>query len=155
MQSARAAGDSQGPPPLRDLGWLIGGSWQTIGQGVPLTVKTTYSWSPNGAIIEFTTAFMSNGQSKNKYDGHFYVDPGTQNVIVWYAHDDFTITQAPVEVRRQLGFSMQFKEADDSKTLQTYRVIVTRTGADAYTWELDEQSGSVWQKALTLHFVRS
>src|ERR1700753_2226252 len=70
--NARAAVQPQPPEALRNLAWLIGGTWHTVDSGVPLTVRTTYSWSPNGAIIQFTTAFVTNGVPKNKYDGNFY-----------------------------------------------------------------------------------
>lgn len=152
---ARAAAQPQAPEALRNLAWLTGGTWRSVDPGVPLTVRTTYSWSANGAIIQFTTAFVTNGVPKNKYDGNFYFDPVEKSAEVWYAHDDFTITHAPVEVRQQSGFSMQFADADESNTLQTYRVLVTRTSANAYRWELSQMNGASWEKVLTLHFERS
>ncbi len=119
-----------------------------------MTVRTTYVRSRNQAIIQFTTAFVSAQGATNKYDGNFYFDPSTQRLRTWYAHDDFTITQAPIQIEAD-GFSMSFDQSDGAAPPQNYRVVVTRTGSDAYTWDIYQRGNAAWAKQLTLHFVRS
>jgi hypothetical protein len=143
--------------PISKLAWLVGGVWiadtSKMGPGLQ-RIETRYQWSDNDAYIRFTSHFVSDKETERRYDGSFYWDPRKSSLEMWYMDASNAIKEGPVTLSGE-KMQMTFSGEDSNGKLVDYRVTVTQTSADRYSWLLDEKVTQDWKSLLTLEFIRS
>jgi hypothetical protein len=146
---------SAGEKPIRSLAWLVGGVWTADASKLApgLKIETRYQWSDNNVYLRFTTHFVTEKSSMNRYDGSFYWDPRTEQLTMWYMDSENTIYQGPVHIDGDVT-SMIFRGEDFEGKMSELRVNVTRKSNDQYHWGLQERSGDTWKDLAGLDYVR-
>jgi hypothetical protein len=158
---ARANDSAAATSAIYSLAWLVGGTWTSLGPGLPdgvARIEVRYNRSFTHTFIQFATDFVGTmGGRAGSYAGNFYFDPASGGLRMWYMDQDNSITQGPVEISGgsiNMRFSGPGRVAGVNGNVD-FRVQVTQTTPDTYHWVLFANPQGNWKQLFSLDYVHS
>jgi hypothetical protein len=147
-------GSRPSPPPtltpqaIGMLSWLVGGRWEGQGHwtnGAQVRVENTYEWGPSHRTIHTTSWNIAGGARARLYDGLIFHDSKRDRVVLWNVRPAAGLGESEIVKAGNTGYEM----AD-----ATSRSVVTRAGADGFTWSLRALQQGMWKETLVVTYKR-
>ena len=142
--------------PIGSMAWLAGGVWTADASDMApgMKIETRYSWADNKAYLRFTTHFVSQKGTANRYDGQFYWDANAKQLRMWYMSAEGTIFEGPISSQGDTT-TFDFRGENFEGKMSDLRVNVIRKTNDLYHWQLLEKSGESWKELAGLDYKRA
>ena len=156
-QSRAADAPAVATPPLAALAWLPGGVWRAELPGEkgapPTTIELRFAWADNGHALRFDTTFAQGDKRAPTYSGMYAWNGAAKKFVIFYTDRGGGLVEGPVAAEGDtLVHELTITGADGK--VESARVRLTRTGADAFTNTIYLPKDGGWDKFIEVHYAR-
>ncbi|HWR36986.1 MAG TPA: hypothetical protein VN622_14080 [Clostridia bacterium] len=140
--------------PLKDVAWLVGGTWMTdlkSPRGEAIHVENRIRWAANHRAIEFNADF--NGEPH--YNGFYAWDPAHKTVGFWYTSSEGELTIGTAFPDTDAHTLRQdFKVMRPDGATSDVRSTLVRDGENAYIFHVFGNKNGQWVEIFQTRYER-